>query len=197
MLDQFLAYCTHIKYEFLANYPLFIKWMLVFWAIYLVNNIFLKGKLNIFGIIPRRVIGLPGIIFSPFLHGSFNHLFLNSLMLIILGFFVLIQNPVYFYPISAFIVITTGALTWSAGRDCIHIGASGLIMGYWGYLMANTIAHPSNLAVVIGAICLYYFSYMFLNLFPTEKQVSWESHVFGFVTGIGAVYVIPIIYSQI
>jgi membrane associated rhomboid family serine protease len=169
--------------------------MLFFWIIYIINNLLLKGRLNILGILPRRKTGLIGIIFSPFLHGDFNHLFLNSLMLVILGFFVLILNPAYFYPASAFIIIVEGLLTWAVGRPYLHIGASGLVMGYWGYLMVYAYKHPSNLAIVIIAICIYYFSAMFMNLFPKEEEVSWESHVFGFAAGIGAVFCIPLILS--
>ena len=114
-------------------------------------------------------------------------------MLVILGFFVLILDPKLFPQISIFIAIITGLLTWLFGRPYLHIGASGVIMGYWGYLMVYAIKYPSHLAIVIVAICIYYFGAMFLNILPQEEEVSWESHLFGFLAGIAAVYAAPLL----
>lgn len=161
----------------------------IFWVIYLLDML-LKHRLVILGIYPRHLIGLPGIIFSPFLHGNFEHLFFNSIPLFVLVDFVLMEGMQQFLMVSLYIIIGSGILLWILGRRGIHIGASSLISGYFGYLITNAYRHPSISAIILAAICLYYFSSILLGLFPQEDKVSWEGHVFGFITGI-AVALLP------
>lgn len=155
----------------------------IFWAIYLVDML-LQHRLAILGIYPRHLIGLPGIIFSPFLHGNFEHIFFNSIPLFVLVDFVLMEGIQPFLMVSLYITIGSGVLLWLLGRRGIHIGASSLISGYFGYLITNAYRHPSISAIILAVICLYYFSGILLGLFPQEDKVSWEGHVFGFISGI-------------
>jgi membrane associated rhomboid family serine protease len=193
MFDRFLIYARELQGEIVFYYPFLLKWLAVFWLIFFVNVVLFKGRLNSLGIYPRRRWGLLGVVFSPFLHGSFSHLFLNSVVLFSLGLCVLILNVHYFYIICLIIILLGGLLTWIFGRVSIHIGASGLIMGLWGYVMLNAYVRPSLLAVIVVVVCLYYFSGLFLNLFPTDISVSWEAHVFGFLAGVAAVFLTPVL----
>lgn len=173
---------------FLQNLPFFLKFIGVFWAMQIANHWVFKNKLLVLGILPRHPWGLMGIVFSPFLHNGWAHLVSNSLMMLVLGMFVLSSGLPVFAVVTVIIIVLSGLLTWSFARDGIHVGASGLVMGYWGYLLVECIYRPSISAIGIVAVCLYYFLSMFSNLLPQDRSVSWEGHLFGFMAGIAAVF---------
>ena len=170
-----------------AHMPMALMLLGFLWAIQLVNAL-MNYRLNYLGIFPRHVSGLMGIVFAPFLHGSFNHLFFNSIPLFALSCFLLIKGTPAFVMISVIIIIFSGFGTWLFGRRGIHIGASSVIMGYFGFLLVNAYKHPSVMSFALGVLCVYYFGSLFLSLFPQEERVSWEGHVIGFAAGILAVY---------
>jgi membrane associated rhomboid family serine protease len=103
-------------------------------AIHIVNWI-VGYRLNYFGIFPRKVRGLPGIATSPFLHADFNHLFFNAIPLFVMVSFILLEGMTIFITVTAVIIVIGGSMTWLFGRRGVHIGASGVIMGYWAYLL--------------------------------------------------------------
>lgn len=166
------------------------------WFVQIINAVLSYG-LNVFGIYPRRMWGLRGIIFAPVLHSGFDHLFFNTIPLLILIDFVLFAGVTQFLCITLIIMVLGGFLIWLLGRNGMHVGASYLVMGYWGYLLINAYQHPSVLSIVLALVCLYYFGGLLLGLFPTEEKVSWEGHLFGFVAGIAAVYFCPIVMAWI
>jgi membrane associated rhomboid family serine protease len=181
--------------QLVQNLHIALMMIAVLFAIHFVNWI-LGYRLNYLGIHPRREIGLPGIIFSPFLHGDFNHLFFNAIPLLALVSFVLLKGMPTFILVTTIIVLLGGAGTWLFGRRGIHIGASGLIMGYWSYLLVLAYQHTTPVSFALAIICVYYFGGLFLNLFPTKIKSSWESHVFGFLAGIAAAYICPILIQN-
>ncbi len=159
-------------------------------AIHIVNFI-IGYRLNILGILPRKLRGVPGIVTSPFLHADFNHLFFNAIPLFVMVSFVLLEGMPVFIIVTAIIILIGGGATWLFGRRGVHIGASGVIMGYWGYLLLEAYKHPSVVSVATGIVCIYYFGGMVLNLFPVKVKSSWEAHFFGFLGGLTAAYVTP------
>jgi len=182
-MKSFIDTLNTIALSIQQNFAFLMLLLLGLWVIHFINQ-GLRYRLNNLGIIPRSRQGVIGIIVSPFLHGNTAHLIVNSLMLFVLATLVLMGGRPTFYCASAMIILISGGLTWLLARPGIHIGASGLVMGYWGYLLANSYQHPSLMTIVIAIVCLYYFGGMFLNLFPRDKTVSWEGHVFGFIAGI-------------
>jgi membrane associated rhomboid family serine protease len=193
MLEQVANSLGALVNDFTLHLPFLLTWIGSIWVIYFFNLLFFKGHLNTFGIYPRHWLGLRGVFFAPFLHGSFSHLLINSVMLLILAYFVLVLNVPQFYCTSLIIMVFGGVATWLVGRPYLHIGASGLLMGYWSYIMVHAYEQPSLFAVVVVVVCLYYFGSMLLNLFPEDHRVSWESHLFGLVGGIIAVYLSPVV----
>lgn len=153
------------------------------WIIYFVNSLVGK-KLFVLGIYPRHWFGLIGIPFSPLLHADLNHLIFNSIPLFVLMCFVLTAGLHQFIFITLLIILLSGLGIWLFGRSAIHIGASALIMGYFGYLLADAYQHPSVSTMAIGFLCIYYFGGLIFSLFPSEEKVSWEGHAFGFLAGI-------------
>lgn len=174
------------------NIPFLLILMLGLWLIQFMNWL-TRYRLNILGIYPRSWHGFIGIIFAPFLHGDFNHLFFNSLPLFILAALISIKGWPVFYCVSIIIIILAGFAVWLFGRRAIHIGASGLVMGYWSYLLVNAYTQPTISTVILIAVLLYYLGAgILLNLLPRERS-SWESHVFGFAAGIAAAYLCPLL----
>lgn len=155
----------------------------ILWCIQIVNT-FLGRRLNYLGIYPRHLIGLPGIVLSPLLHGDFNHLFFNSIPLFILMNFILVGGWHYFIVVTLSITLLSGCLIWIVGRRAIHIGASSLIMGYWSFLLINTYQHPSAFSILLAILTLYYLGSLVLHLFPQGPEISWEGHVCGAAAGI-------------
>ncbi len=178
----------------IANLPFVLMIIGGLWLIQIINR--MTGyRLNRLGVYPRNRRGLIGIVFSPVLHGDFAHLFFNSIPLFVFLSFVLLSGQVELYCITAVIILLSGILLWLFGRRAIHIGSSSLIMGYLGYLLVNAYYSPSAITIVIAIVCVYYFGGLLLGLLPGEEKVSWEGHIFGFIAGIVAAYLCPLLTS--
>lgn len=191
-MDQFVKALSALVDQFKVNLVFLLVICLIVIGIHVINWCF-RYRLNHFGILPRSVWGLPGIVFSPLLHGSFSHLFFNILPLFALANLVMLNGAHTFYCVTVTIVLVSGVAVWLFGRRAYHIGASSLIMGYFGYLLLNIYYHPSIVSILVGVVCLYYFGGMLANLFPSDVKVSWEGHVFGFIAGLGTVYLCPLL----
>ncbi len=175
---------------FINHYQIPVMILVILWAVHILNTVIGK-RLSILGIIPRRWFGLPGIAFAPWLHGDFNHIFFNSIPLFILLNFMLVGGTHTFVVSSVSIILLSGFLTWSFARPGIHIGASALIMGYMGFLLTNAYFHYTMTSLILAVLCLYYFAGLLLGLLPTEVRVSWEGHVFGFISGVTTAFFLP------
>ncbi|KTD25680.1 AraC family transcriptional regulator [Legionella lansingensis] len=187
MLEELYTSLALIIRQTQANMNTLIIILGIVWLVYFIN-IFVNNRLYYLGIIPRRVYGLPGIIFSPFLHANFNHLFFNSIPLLVLSNFILINGLSYFLWVTLSITLLSGFLIWCFAKPGIHIGASALITGYWGVLVSDIYQQGSVTAIILGLISLYYFAGIFLGIFPGEKGVSWEGHLFGLLAGLVTSY---------
>jgi len=188
-MASFLTTLNNAVHSVADNLPLLFIILAGFWLIHLINFL-LKYRLNYLGIVPREPVSLLGIIFSPFLHGSAAHLIMNSIMLFALSAIVLMDGREVYFSASACIILISGLLVWLFARRGMHIGASGLVMGYFGFILVNGLSHPSIITIVIAIVCLYFFGGLFMNLFPREKRVSWEGHVFGLIAGIATSFLI-------
>lgn len=161
-----------------------INMVAILWISYFLTV--LSGKrLLLLGIIPRHIRGLPGILFTPFLHASFNHLFFNTIPLIVLSNFILVQGLLYFYHATILITLISGIAIWCFAKPGIYVGASALVTGYWGLLVSNIYQEGGVTTVILGIISLYYFAGIFWGVFPSGKKgVSWEGHLFGLIAGL-------------
>lgn len=139
------------------------------------------------GIIPHRIQGLDGVFFSPFLHADFNHLYSNSIPLILLGTFVLAAGTRRFLWSTLVIILVSGLGVWFTGSpNSVVVGASGVIFGYLGILLTRGVVERSwwNLAVVLLVGLLY--GWQLLGILPTDERISWQGHLFGLLGGIVA-----------
>lgn len=188
MIETLVNLALHVRDSLITNGPFLLKCVGLLWAITLVNAA-IGYRLNVFGILPRHPWGIIGIPCAPFLHGGFNHLFMNTILFLFLGSFMIMSGLNLFYEVTILIIIISGILTWLFGRKAIHIGSSSLIMGYWGYLLVHAYEQPTLLAILLGGACFYYFAEMAVNLLPSEPGVSWEGHCFGLIAGILANFI--------
>ena len=152
------------------------------WVTQILNSV--SGyRLNNLGIYPRRTDGLIGIFLAPFLHGSYQHLFVNAIPLFVLSAFVLVFGKIFFLKVTFFIIAMSGLVTWIFGRPGYHVGASSLILGYWGFLLFNAYEMRSPMSFFLAFLCIYYFGGLIFSLFPQAERVSWEGHLAGFLSG--------------
>jgi len=179
------------------NYLPFTVGIILFLALVNFINQAIGGRLFILGIIPRHIFGLIGIFCSPFIHGSFNHLFFNSIPLFFLMNMVLMYGFNVFLAVTLSIMVIAGGLTWLFGRHALHVGASGVILGYFGFLVIVAYLVPSFLSIMLLVLTLYYFGGLVASLVPIHTQgVSVEGHIFGFIAGIATYFLLPYLPVQ-
>lgn len=195
MLDELYNSLHLIISQTQNNFSILAIMLLVLWLIFFVSM--LDRKLLLLGIIPRHVYGIPGILFAPLLHYNFNHIFFNSIPLIVLSNFILINGLYYFLIVTLMITVLSGVAVWCFGKPAIHVGASGVITGYWGFLVSNIYQKGSLTTIILGIISIYYFAGLFLGIFPKDKGVSWESHFFGLLAGLATSYLLQQYPEQI
>jgi membrane associated rhomboid family serine protease len=157
----------------------------IFWIITFVNEIFLRGRLNALGILPLNPVGLRGILFAPFLHGGFYHVAANTVPFIVLGWLVMLRNISDFYFVSIIAALVGGLGTWLIGDPrSVHIGASGVIFGYFGYLLFRGYFERSFVAIANSLVIAVTYGSLIWGVLPTRSYISWEGHLFGFIGGI-------------
>jgi len=163
------------------DYKLFLVFIVLIWCIE-IANFFLQHSLNEFALRPREVGSLYGVITIHFLHNGLGHLLANTVPLLFLGFFVSALDRMR--QVTLLIMLLTGLLVWLFARDAIHVGASGLVMGYWGYLVSNAFFHRSLKNILIAVVTLLIYSGAVFTLFDFRASTSFEAHIFGFLSGI-------------
>ena len=157
----------------------------IFWIIFILNGVIFGGRLNAFGILPRNLIGLRGILFAPFLHGSFYHVLANTAPFIVLGWLVMLRNIKDFYFVSFVSALVSGLGTWLiSSPNSVHVGASGVIFGYFGYLLFRGYFERSFVAIAIAIVIAVTYGGLIWGVLPTRSYISWEGHLFGLIGGI-------------
>jgi len=149
-------------------------------------NAVLAYSLTSFGIVPRSIQGLAGIVAAPFLHGSWGHLLVNSVSLVLLGAFTMVRRRSDFWTVGAIGAFVSGLGTWLIGASgSVHVGASGVIFAYLGFLMARGWVERSAGAILLSVLVTWLFGGMVWGVLPTVGAgISWEAHLFGFLGGI-------------
>jgi membrane associated rhomboid family serine protease len=170
-----------------ANFRLAAKLSLGFvaliWAIALLNWMLDLGP-DDFGIRPRELAGLPGILFAPLVHGGFGHLIANTLPLFVLGTAML-----YLYPHAALRVLPAvyfgpGVAVWLFARGGIHLGASGLIYGMVVYIFVAGLIRRDRRAIAASLAVAFMYGTLVWGVLPLERAVSWETHLAAALIGL-------------
>jgi len=140
-------------------------------------------NLNVFGILPRQISGVSGVFFAPFLHGGWAHLVSNLVPFAILAWLVCQYSVKRFWLVFTGTALLGGLLVWLFGRSNIHVGLSGVIYGLWGYLICYGIMHRSFKAILISIAVVVLYSGLIWGVFPQRIHISFESHLFGAISG--------------
>jgi len=155
------------------------------WFLEIVDALIFRGGLDRYGIIPRTVSGLRGILLAPFLHGGFSHLMANTVPLLVLGFFIMLRRKRDLAYVSVASALVGGAGIWLIGASAsVHIGASILVFGYLGYLLSRGL-FERKFWPIVGSLAVFgLYGSALWGVLPGQAGISWEGHLFGFVGGV-------------
>lgn len=179
-----------------GDLTLVVGWLAMLWAIFVVDMV-LREALGIyianwFGLRPRETNGLLGIITSHFLHADLPHIVANSIGLLILGFVSCKYSRSLTAVAIAYSMLIAGVLTWCFGSwstpGTVHAGASGVIFGLIGWLVANGIFRRGWSSLILGILVLFLYGGAITGVLPSTDpkvaHISWEMHLGGFIGGV-------------
>lgn len=137
------------------------------------------------GIHPRTKQGLWGILFAPFLHGNVEHLIANTVPLVILGWLVMLRDSKHFLPVTLLSMLGAGLCAWTLGAPgSVHIGASGVVFGYLGFLMLAGWYARSLGAIALSVLVTVMWGGVVVGVLPGQPGISWQAHLGGFLGGV-------------
>ncbi len=159
--------------------------LILMWAIEISDTSVFNNWFQSGGIHPRRLDGLDGILWAPLLHGGWGHIASNSIPWLVLGGLVSVRGWSYWLTVTAICIIGGGFGTWALAGGTNHIGASGVIFGYFGALLGAAFFERRPAAVGPAFVVIMMYSSMLIGLVPQEG-ISWEGHLFGMIAGVFA-----------
>ncbi len=174
--------------KILKNIQIALVAVAILWLVHLLNFV-LTIDLRLYGLRPRSLEGLWGILFAPFLHGGFGHLIANTGAL-----FVLLTVAMSFsrgLTIKALLIVCLvgGGLVWLfGGANTVHIGASGIIFGLIGFLMFMGVFRREWVALLFSVVVFFFYGGALFSLLTYVPGISWTGHVFGFLAGVLAAW---------
>jgi membrane associated rhomboid family serine protease len=143
------------------------------------------------GVEPQQTDGLPGIVFAPLLHGSWEHLFGNTVPLLVLGFLVLLSGIRVWLQVTAIVWVVAGLGTWLvAPPNTIHLGASVLIFGWLVFLLLRGFFSGRIGQILLGLLILFLYGGVLWGVLPGQPGISWQGHLFGAIGGAIAALVL-------
>lgn len=159
-----------------------------------IINLLSARSLNQFSIFPRDFSSIGYIFSAPFLHANLSHFFSNIITLAIFAFLVMQfsgkrnnsprTNALRFVKLTLLIIFSTGLLVWIFARPAYHLGASGLLYGYFGYLIFAGWLQKRISLLLLSILVGFLYGGIIWGVLPTQSYISWESHLFGFLSGL-------------
>lgn len=162
-------------------YPLVLVFLIwaVFW--YQVN---VDYGIKSFGIRPQKIEGLLGVFTSPFLHGNIDHLYNNSIPLLVLSLALFYFYNRIAWKVILYGILLSGFLTWIIGSSGNHIGASGLIYVLVSFIFFKGIFAKHYRLIALSLMVIFLYGSMIWYVFPIKEGMSWEGHLGGLITGL-------------
>lgn len=153
------------------------------WIVQAINS---QHRLTQYGLQPRHLVGLRGVITEPFLHSNWQHLLSNTLPLILIGWVLLLAGLRTWAIVTGIVVVGGGLLTWLvAPSDQIIVGASGMVFGWLAFLLARAVFSRKIRWIIVAVLVLFFFGTLLFGVFPIlHPDTSWQAHVCGFAAGI-------------
>lgn len=160
------------------------------WILEILDYVLFLG-LDRFGIVAHDPEGLLGVPLAPFLHAGFGHLMANSVPLLVLGIMAAIRGVGRFVAASVIIVIVSGVGVWlTSPPHFITVGASGLVFGYFGYVVARGLFDRHSLDIALGIVVAVLYYSLLWGVLPNQPGVSWQGHLFGLIGGVLAAWML-------
>lgn len=155
-------------------------------SLWIIHFIVIFFNINVaeYALVPRRTVGLWGILTSPLLHSDWGHLFNNSFPLLFTGSMMYFFFPRAAIPAIVFIYLMTGFSVWVFGHHGYHIGASGVAYGMVSFIFWSGLFRRNIESIILALIVVMLYSGMIAGIFPDEPGISWESHLFGAIMGL-------------
>lgn len=167
------------------NIFLLIGLIVAIWVVSIFGFVF-DGLVRTFALVPRELWHLPGIVGMPFLHSGFSHLIANTVPLAAFGALLITRGADYFLRALILVTLGGGVLLWLFGRSAAHIGASGVVFGLFGLLVARALFAKSVESMLIAAVVMLGYGGLIWGVLPTDAGVSWDGHLAGLLAGVGA-----------
>ncbi len=159
------------------------------WVVRFVDWVLTGRDLVQQGIRPRSLSGLDGVFFAPFLHTSWSHLVSNTVPFVVLGAVLAVERAARFGSVFLLTAVGSGLGTWIiAPSNTVHAGASGVVFGLLGYLLVRGVFDRKAKSIAIGVAVLLFYGGLVWGVLPTNPRVSWQGHLFGFISGIVVAY---------
>jgi membrane associated rhomboid family serine protease len=168
--------------------------VVLMWLVTAINLLILRGVWLLYGVRSQDPSGLwPNLLFAPFLHAGLTHLLANSLPFAVLGGLIAVQSSWRFAAVSLAGAVIGGLIVWLlGGAGTVHVGASGLVFTYFGWLIARAIRERSFLAIVIGLVTLAIYGSILWGLSPFQTGISWQGHLGGLLGGLAVAWLWPV-----
>ncbi len=157
------------------------------WSVEVVNLI-LGHRLVSLGIMPRSFTGLIGIPLAPMLHAGIWHAVSNTVPLFVLGALTLAGGKRRFWETTVNVTLLSGVLVWIFAREAYHVGASGLVFGYFGVILARAYIERSITTIAIAIVTVMAYGGLLWGILPLRSHVSFESHLFGLIAGFVVIW---------
>jgi len=158
-------------------------YLFICWTLYLLQ-IDIGPDLRPNGVRPRELIGLRGIILSPFLHANFDHIMNNSLSFVVLNTYFFYFYRQIAWRVFPWMFLGSGMLLWLWGGPGNHIGASGIIYSLTAFLFFSGLFRKDLRMMGVSALVLFSYGSFFWGIFPLQERVSWEGHLSGALVGL-------------
>jgi membrane associated rhomboid family serine protease len=158
------------------------------WVVHVIEST-IGTSFHFLGVYPRKLDGLLGIFFMPFVHSGFKHLFGNSIPLLVMGTGIIFFYRSLSYKVFLIIWFASGICLWLGGRPSFHIGASGIVYGLAAFLFfSGAIRRDARLAA-ISLVIVFLYGGMIWGILPIWPAISWEGHLFGGISGLACAIV--------
>lgn len=161
--------------------PVFIVLVLI-WSVFILNLV-LPFNLNAFGIQPRNITGLRGILFSPFLHANIAHISSNTVPFLVLGGMLFLFYERKALEVLVYSALLGGAMVWIFARPATHIGLSGVIYAMASFLIFAGVFSKDFIRVLITIFVIVLYGGLVWGVLPSSYFISWEGHLAGAVSG--------------
>lgn len=158
------------------------RFVFVMWVVFSIE-FFLGFDFSGFGILPRTIHGLIGILSAPLVHGNTVHIISNTFPLLFLGWTLFFFHESIARKVFIVCYFMTNILVWAFARPSLHIGASGLVYGIAFFLMFYGFFKKDFKSLAISVILIFFYGGLVYGLFPNQPGISWESHLIGAVVG--------------